>query len=101
MDKGNFQVAGCGVFAGQDAIQQPGLLRLGGFVADTHGVSLLQGQHIVPQGVELLAQLIGAELGKLLFGVNAQQQQQYVAHCAAQFCAAVGQKSLFNPVVKG
>ena len=60
MHKGNLQVAGGGALAGQDAVQQTGLLRLGGLVADLHGVRFLQGQHIVPQGVELFAQLAGA-----------------------------------------
>ena len=60
MHKGNLQMAGCGVLAGQDKIQQAGLLRGSGLVADLHGVRFLQGQHIVPQGVELFAQLAGA-----------------------------------------
>ena len=60
MHKGNLQMAGRGVLAGQDKIQQAGLLRGGGLVADLHGVRFLQSQHIVPQGVELFAQLAGA-----------------------------------------
>ena len=60
MHKGNLQMAGRGVLAGQDKIQQAGLFRGGGLVADLHGVRFLQGQNIVPQGVELFAQLAGA-----------------------------------------
>lgn len=38
MHKGNLQMAGRGVLAGQDKIQQAGLLRGGGLVADLHGI---------------------------------------------------------------
>ena len=100
MHKGNLQVGGGGALAGQDAVQQTGLLRLGGLVADLHGVILLQGQYIVPQGIQLFAQLARAGIGQLLHGVDAQQKQQHITRRDAESGSAVGQKRFLDPVVE-
>ncbi len=100
MHKGNLQVGGGGALAGQAAVQQASLLRRGGLVADLHGVTLLQGQHIVPQGIQFFAQLARAGIGQLLHGVDAQQKQKHITRCDAEFGTAVGQKRLLDPVVE-
>mgnify|MGYP007128033675 CR=1 FL=1 len=62
MHKGNLQMAGRGVLAGQDKIQQTGLLRGGGLVADLHGVRFLQGQHIVHRASSFSLSSLGLKL---------------------------------------
>ena len=90
--------------AGQNALDERigrlGFGRFGRFGADGDGVLGLQGQHVVPQRVELFVQLGGRVGGQLLPGVQAQQQQHDVAGRAAQRVAAAGLERLADPVVQ-
>ena len=91
---------GCRV-EGQNAFQQFCLGRLRRLFADGDGVIVLQGQHVIPQGVDLLLQLVGAGFGQLFHRVQAQKQQQYVPHGGAQLVAAQGDVGFLDPVVQG
>ena len=103
VDEGHLEVGGRRrTDARQDALDQRFLL-FGGLRrldAEGHGVVVLQRQHVVPQGVQLLAQLVRGTVGQFFPGIQPQQKQQHVAGGAAQPVPAVGREGLAHPVVQ-
>ena len=101
--KGDLEVFGGRAGAdgrGQDAVDELDLVRLGRFGAELDRHRLLDGEHVVPDGVERLSQLGRAALFEVCQRVDADEQQQHIADRRAHVFAAAGMVRLLDPVVQ-